>query len=259
MKETFTQYYKDFQRLMSEAPISYDDETDSYVGKKESLFKKKREEKTKTTWVKPPPVDYTPEEIYLWVEDQIEQGHMVDLELGEGIAKRVMFNDKNSVFKYVYEDKTYTKLQLDNEVRLSEKYKNTKFVKVFAKVLRHGKFWCIQEYADQRRLDSRSFRSFTTARYEDYSMFIKKASQITKDEVRGYIKMFDTKSDIKLHDFEKELYDSWQSIKKSNNIRMLIEFVLEANLAFSDLYLNNLGIKGGWVVILDYGLSMDEA
>jgi hypothetical protein len=166
----FTKYYKEWKLLMSEAPIAYDDETEGYAKKIT------KDPKTKTYWARSPDVNMKPEEIYEWVQHQIRLGTMVNLVLGGGIAKIARFNDGKTVFKYVYKDTEYTTPQLDTEVRISKEYGNTKYGKVFAKVLKNGKFWCISEYADQSKLDSNSFKLLTNVEYKYYTKFIKVAA-----------------------------------------------------------------------------------
>ena len=238
------------KQIINEAPIAYDDETSSLIGKTDKA--------SKTKWTEAPPIKATIDEIIEWVIQAQKKGFISKDILGQGASRMCKMNDGKSVFKFNYDpnDKEFGN-QTAYEVKFFKKW-GSKFSDVLVQIYKSGDNWQIAEavkpctrakFEDLTNIKWDIFRFLTKIDRTKLKSMYKKAGsiesllyEIAKIAPLAFIDRLSEKDYLK--DFIK-----------SKDIKRIIQCACETGLSLLDLHDGNLGFRGNNLVILDYGFD----
>ena len=231
--------HKEYLKLITEAPIAYDDETRAFIGKN-------------AKWTKIPDKKFNLEELNAWVKHACENGQLQYGHFGQGDIKIAKMNDRKTVFKFA--SGTDHNGQIKREVETWKEY-GSRFNNVMAKIFEFGDLWIIQEFCEDIKDKFESITKVSTSEwnfgYNDYVMKYPKIKKILEDK-----KIIDKKTAV----FNMFNDAGWivtpKSLKIIDNKNLLEIIEFSAISGIGDLHIGNLGLRNGnKIVIIDYGMS----
>lgn len=241
------------QLYLSEAPIAYDDETESKIGTIDP--------ETNTKWGKTPPINIKLDQLKHWVEYAISEGILKDERLGAGMSKQCRFNDNpKTVFKYNYSLRSVGN-QIKTEVSIFKKhYRN--FSSVLPKFYKWGEHWVIQEYVKVVDDNIQAFQSATGIPFMVWNDSIQTLSEIqsrydknSRKSIKAFIEEC-LKADYDPTDYSAKTINA---IIKNEKLFKIVEFCFKAKVDMGDMHRGNLGITtDNKIKVIDYGLRSDR-
>lgn len=225
-----------------ESPIAYDGETTS-LPKKDSK------------WSFLPPTHATAQEINDWVMKAADAGILNPDIIGSGIDKEVLMNDGKTVFKFSHNNSDE---QIYVEAGIYKKF--AKKYPMLAKIYKAGDHWMIQEYAPQFKSPTEFADKVGLTEagltYKDWHNAFYVGNTITQNwnEIKPIIQSEDAES-LMQSQFPNITTECPNFVKLARIpfFSQLIDFCVEAGIAFTDMTFRQFGYNGR-IVLFDYGM-----
>lgn len=202
-----------------------------------------------------PPKDINIEDLSIWLRQMRKDNVLLKNNIGFGVSKIVLYNDKNTVFKFEYDDGLD---QFNREISIYKKY-GKKYKDILPKIYKYGKIWMIQEYL--KPINKSEFKNNTNINYRDWTDALSGSGILFRSTYGKHIKPEEINNIVKdyVYNKKKEYIPMYENIKYVYNSKFFLKiaaFAIETKTSFGDLIGDNLGInKKGQVKILDFGLG----
>jgi len=248
--------HREYLKLITEAPIAYDDETYSKIGKMDT--------KTKTKWGLAPNEYATMAEVKLWVKNSIKSNYLKPEILGSGVSKIVKINDDDTVFKFNYENKENGN-QIIDENNIYKKFGKS-FSDVIPKTYKSGNNWqIIEKIVPFNSSKAAAFKKDIGISISEWwpigagainylnAINVKKTEADIKYSLKNVESIVKKDKTLNAKKLNAKVIKIFTRMSESQKACRIFLFCLKSGADANDFHSENIGFRGDKVVVLDYG------